>query len=86
MIPDSSFTTSLSDTVAEEQSLPDAGDIEAGPAQTSEKPADFANASPFSNRRTEKDMMATAVLAMAVLAIVVFLVSMLGLLQVHGPL
>jgi hypothetical protein len=83
--PDSSSITSLSDTTGEERSLPDADKIEAGPAQISEKPADFANASPFPNRR-EKDMVATVILAAAALAIVVFLVSMLGLLQIHGPL
>ena len=44
----------------------------------------FANASPFPNRR-EEDMVATVVLAVGALAIVAFLVSMLGLLQVHGP-
>ena len=65
--------------------MPDAGEIEARPAQTSEKPADFANASPFPNRRKEEDMVATVVLAVAALAIVAFLVSMLGLLQIHGP-
>ncbi len=64
--------------------MPDAGEIEARPAQTSEKPADFANASPFPNRR-EEDVVATVVLAVAALAIVAFLVSMLGLLQIHGP-
>jgi hypothetical protein len=86
--PDSSSITSSSDTTGEERSLPDAGEIEARPAQTSEKPANFANASPFPNRfpnRREEDMVATVVLAVAALAIVAFLVSMLGLLQIHGP-
>jgi len=64
--------------------LPDAGEIEARLAQTSERPADFANASPFPNRR-EKDVVATVILAMVALAVVAFLVSMLGLLQIHGP-
>ena len=73
-----------SDTTGEEQSLPNAGEIEARPAETSKRPADFANASPFPNRR-EEDMVATVVLAVAALAIVAFLVSMLGLLQIHGP-
>ena len=83
--PDSSSTRSLSDTTGEEQSLPNAGEIEARPAETSEKPADFANASPFPNRREEVDVVATMVLGVAALAIVAFLVSMLGLLQIHGP-
>ena len=83
--PDSSSIRYLSDTTGEEQSLPDADEIEAQPSQTNEKPADFANASPFPNPRKEEDMVATVVLAMAALAIVAFLVSMLGLLQIHGP-
>jgi hypothetical protein len=83
--PDSSSIRSLSDTTGEEQSLPDADEIEAQPAQTSEKPADFANASPFPNRREEVDVVATMVLGVAALAIIAFLVSMLGLLQIHGP-
>ena len=76
--------TSLSDTTGEERTLIDAGEIEARPTQTSEKPANFANASPFPNRQ-EEDLVATVVLAVGALAIVAFLVSMLGLLQIHGP-
>jgi hypothetical protein len=83
--PDSSSIRSLSDTTGEERSLPDAGEIEARPAETSEKPADFANASPFPNRRKEVDVVATMVLGVVALAILAFLVSMLGLLQIHGP-
>ena len=51
----------------------------------SEKPADFANASPFPNRQKENDQMATAILAAAAVAILAFLISMLGLLQIHAP-
>ena len=74
-----------SDATGEAQPLPAAGEIEARPAETSEKPADFANASPFPNRQKKTDTVATAVLAAAALAILAFLVSMLGLLQIHGP-
>ena len=83
--PDPSSITSLSDTTGEEQPLPNPGEIEARPAATSEKPTDFANASPFPHRREEVDVVATMVLAVAALAIVAFLASMLGLLQIHGP-
>lgn len=69
----------------EAQPLPGPGEIEAL-AETSERPADFTNASPFPNRRTEKDPTATVILAAAALAILAFLVSMLGLFQIHGPL
>lgn len=75
-----------SDATGEAQPLPEADEIEARPAETSEKPADFANASPFPNRQKAKDPTATAILAAAALAVLAFLVSMLGLLQIHGPL
>lgn len=71
--------------IGEAQPLPEAGETETRPAETSEKPADFANASPFPNRQKEKDPAATAILAVAALAILVFLISMLGLFQIHGP-
>jgi hypothetical protein len=70
----------------EAQPLPAADEIEARPAETSARPADFANASPFPNRQKEKDTVATAILAAAALAILAFLLSMLGLFQIHGPL
>jgi hypothetical protein len=57
-----------------------------GERVTSERPADFTNASPFPNRQKEKDPAATAILAAGALAILAFLISMLGLLQIHGPL
>jgi pSer/pThr/pTyr-binding forkhead associated (FHA) protein len=74
-----------SDATGETQPLPDAGEIEARLAETSEKPADFANASPFPNRQKEKNTVATAILAAAAVAILAFLISMLGLLQIHAP-
>jgi predicted component of type VI protein secretion system len=74
-----------SDATGEAQPLPSAGEIAARPAETSEKPADFANASPFPNREKEKDTVATAVLAAAALAVIAFLLSMVGLLKIHAP-
>ena len=74
-----------SDATGEAQPLPEAGEIEARPAETSEKPADFANASPFPNRQKAKDSTATAILGAAAVALLAFLISMLGLLQIHGP-
>ena len=54
-------------------------------AATSQKPADFANASPFPDRQKEKDTAAIAVLAAAGLAVIAFLVSMFALLKIHLP-
>jgi pSer/pThr/pTyr-binding forkhead associated (FHA) protein len=75
-----------SDATGETQALPQADEIAARPAETSEKPADFGNASPFPNRKKEKDTVGTAVFAAAAIAIVIFLLSMLNLLRLHGPL
>lgn len=56
---------------------------DAKPAEVSARPADFANASPFPRRRAQADPVRTAVFAVAALAIVAFLGSMiaLGLMQ-----
>ena len=74
-----------SDTTGEAQPLPETGEIEARPAEVSEKPADFANASPFPNRKKEKDVIGTAILAAAAIGVLAFLLSMLSLLQIHEP-
>lgn len=74
-----------SDAATEAQPLPLADEIVAQPATISAKPADFANASPFPSRATEKDPLKTGVMAAAAVAILAFLVAMLGLLQIHGP-
>lgn len=75
-----------SEAIGETQALPVAREIEARPSETSEKPADFANASPFPNRKKEKDAVARIVLLTAAVAIATFLLSLLNLLRLHGPL
>jgi pSer/pThr/pTyr-binding forkhead associated (FHA) protein len=72
------------DATGETQALPQAEVIEARPAETSAKPIDFANASPFASRTKEKDPLATACYAAAAFAIAVFLLSMLNLLRMHA--
>ncbi|HEX4668047.1 MAG TPA: FHA domain-containing protein [Chthoniobacterales bacterium] len=74
-----------SDATGAARPLPEAAEIKARPAESSEKPADFANASPFPHRQKEKDPVATAVLTVGAAAIMAFLASLLGLLQIHGP-
>lgn len=67
------------------QALPETDLIAARPAATSEKPADFANASPFPKRSTEKDPTALALYAAGGAAVLIFLLSMLNLLRLHAP-
>lgn len=75
-----------SEKTGEAQELPQAGEIAARPAVTSEKPADFANASPFPNRTKEKDTAALAVYAAGAVAILAMVLSLLNLLRLHGPM
>jgi pSer/pThr/pTyr-binding forkhead associated (FHA) protein len=65
--------------------LPELAPIEAKPAEVSVRPADFANASPFPNRKKEKDPTRIAVLAMAAIAVFAFLGSMIAVLFMHAP-
>ncbi len=74
------------DATGEVRAMPEPDEIEARPAETSEKPVDFANASPFPNRKKEKDTAGKAVLVVGTIAIVVFLLSMLNLLWLRGPM
>ena len=67
------------------QPLPELGSIEAAPAEMSAAPIDFANASPFPNRKKDHDPMRTAILAGAGVAILAFLGSMIAVLTMHAP-
>jgi hypothetical protein len=60
------------------QPLPRLEEVEAKPAESSAKPVDFANASPFLNRTKEKDRTRTAVFAAAAIALLAFIGSMIA--------
>jgi predicted component of type VI protein secretion system len=66
--------------------LPEAGEIEARPGKTSARPTDFANASPFGNRKKEEDTVGRVIFVAAGVAILVFLLSMVGLLLMSGSM
>ena len=70
----------------EAQPLPALQEVEARPAQVSARPVDFANASPFPRRRTEKDPVRLAAFVAAGLALLAFVASMLALAQMRAPL
>jgi len=73
------------ETVTAAQPLPQPEGVEARPAESSARPADFANASPFENRKRTKDPGSRAVYAAAAVAIVAFLVSLLALALMKPP-
>ena len=67
------------------QTVPALREQETKPAEFSARPSDFANASPFPRRRSEKDPTRTALFAAAAVAILAFLASMLALAQMRLP-
>jgi len=67
------------------QPLPQLEEIEAKSTGLSTVPVDFANASPFPRRSKETDVARTALLAVAAVALLAFLGSMIAVLLMHTP-
>lgn len=65
--------------------LPEPEAIAAATAEKSAAPVDFANASPFPHRRKEQDSTKTIVYAVAGIAALAFLASMIAVLTMHAP-
>ena len=73
------------DPNAASQPLPEAELAEAKPADFSARPVDFTNASPFPLRRKEKDATRTIVFAAALLAVVMFIASLIAVFTMQAP-
>jgi pSer/pThr/pTyr-binding forkhead associated (FHA) protein len=67
------------------QPLPALEEIVAIPAQSSVRPVDFGNASPFLRRQDQKDPIRNALFAAAAVALLTFLGSMIAVLIMHPP-
>ncbi len=67
------------------QPLPEAEEIAIRPAETSARPDDFVNASPFPPRSKNKDPLRPALLAAAAIALLAFLASMIAVFQISAP-
>lgn len=74
-----------SDISSGAQPLPRLEEAEARPAKLSARPADFANASPFPGRKKTKDPARAALLAVAGLAFLAFLASMIAVFMMQAP-
>jgi pSer/pThr/pTyr-binding forkhead associated (FHA) protein len=74
-----------SDAPAATQPLPEPQELEARPAEASARPVDFQNASPFPNRKKDKDPMRTGLFVAALVAFIAFVVSMIAVLTMHAP-
>ena len=73
------------ETPAATQPLPEPEQIEGRPADSSARPVDFQNASPFRERRKDKDALRTALFILAAIAFLIFLASMLAVLTMRAP-
>jgi len=74
-----------SDVSDQAQPLPEIQEVEARPAESSSRPADFANASPFPNRKKDRDPTRQAILAAAAIALLAFVGSMIAILMMQVP-
>ena len=75
----------VSDSNEAAQPLPAPAPVQATLADVSARPADFANASPFPNRKAQRDPARTAIFALVGIAILAWLGSMIALLQMQPP-
>jgi len=62
----------VSENPAEARPLPETEEVTAVVAETSKRPADFANASPFQKKKKKKDPVGLSLIILAVLAILGF--------------
>lgn len=65
------------------QPLPTPEEIVATPAESSARPVDFGNASPFPRRQKHKDLIRNALFAAAAVALLTFFGSMIAVLMMH---
>ena len=76
----------VSEVAAEPRPMPVEQEPTIAAAETSVRPANFANASPFQTRKKKKDPAATAILAFAGVAILVFLFAIISVATMKSPL
>ncbi|MEI8341344.1 MAG: FHA domain-containing protein [Verrucomicrobiota bacterium] len=75
----------VSEAQGETRPMPEAATASIKPAETSQRPSNFANASPFKTKKVKKDPTSTAVRAFAGLAVLVFLVSVVCIFLIQAP-
>jgi pSer/pThr/pTyr-binding forkhead associated (FHA) protein len=73
------------DDTGHAQPLPEQEAVAASVAESSARPEDFSNASPFKTKSKKKDPIATSILALAVVAILAFAGAVFMILQLQPP-
>lgn len=74
-----------SEIPAEPRPLPTETAEASAPAASSQRPADFANASPFKTKKKKKDPLAAAIIGFAILAILAFCGAVAMILSLQPP-
>ena len=66
--------------------LPEQESVAASVAESSSRPEDFANASPFKSKSKKKDPIATGILIFACVAVLVFIGAVVSIFQLQPPI
>ena len=74
-----------SENPAEARPLPEAEELAAVVAETSARPADFENASPFQTKKSKKDSKGLAIILIAVVAALAFGYALLQIYSIQPP-
>lgn len=74
-----------SENPAEARPLPEAEEVAAVVAETSARPANFENASPFQTKKKKKDSKGMAIVALAVLAVLAFGYALFQIYSIQPP-
>ncbi len=75
-----------SEHVAAERPMPEAEEAAAVVAESSVRPADFENASPFSSKKEKKDPLATGILVFGIVAILAFVGALVSVFGMKSPI
>jgi pSer/pThr/pTyr-binding forkhead associated (FHA) protein len=78
-------TSYVSENPAEARPLPEAEEVTAVVASTSKRPADFANASPFSKKKKKKDPIGLVLIITAILAMLAFGGAVASIYNIQPP-
>jgi pSer/pThr/pTyr-binding forkhead associated (FHA) protein len=75
----------VSEASGETRPMPEAATASIKPAETSQRPSNFSNASPFKTKKAKKDPTSTAVIAFGVVAILAFAASVASVFLIQVP-
>ena len=78
-------TRFVSENPDDARPLPEQEAVAAHVAETSARPDDFSNASPFKSKSKKKDPIATSILVFAMLAVLVFVGAVVSIFQLQPP-